>query len=322
MKHVFYIVRAAFLLLLLGYFSNTQGASNKLSCAFKSEQQFLGALPEFSSSSDPLLGYQCELTPHYSSFLGNWFPSQPYLYFSQTNRSLTSDGSAVDATNDDSSKTWRGSLAIKRFGQSQLSIFAGQKDWQQVFKAKEVIAFIPASASTPSDAIAINEGQQARINRKEESLGFSFIFPFQTEKVLTELRLQQSLINQPIQANITPFNKRSLFPARAVINEIMIISHSSHRGLNFNWHFGLGKGEITLEPENSIVFESKLNQIISLRAQLEIYYHHRFNRRWFSHITWQGGMHYWQQNADDDDFQLASGNTIEQNISLGIGFTF
>lgn len=322
MKHIFLIINTAFILLFLGFFQNAQAGSNTLSCAIKSEQQFLGALPELSHNSDPLVGYQCQLIPYYSGFLGNWFPALPHFYFSQTNRLLASSNSTELATDDDNSQAWRVAFSIKRFGQGQLSIFAGKKDWQYVLQAKEAIPFIPSNAKDPSDAITINQGQQARLNRKEDTVGFSFIFPFQDDKVLTELRLQNSIINQPIQANITPFEKRSLFAATTEIHEIMIISQSFHRGLNINWQFGLGQGKVILKPEESITFDAELGQVISLRGQLEFHYQHRFNRRWFGHLGWQGNLHYWQQSADDEDFQLASANNIEQQVFIGFGLTF
>jgi hypothetical protein len=322
MKQIFLTINTAFILLLLGSLQNAQAGSNKLSCAMKSEQPLLGGLPELSHNSDPLLGYQCHLTPHYSGFSGNWFPALPNIYVSQSNRLLTPSSSGNQATDDDTSKAWRVALSIKRLGQSQLSIFAGKNDWQYVLQAKEAIPFIPSNANDPTDAITINQGQQARINREEDTYGFSFIFPYQDDKVLTELRIQKSLINQPIQANITPFEKRSLYSAKTETNEIMIISQSFHRGLNINWQFGLGQGKVILEPKESITFDSELGQIISIKGQLEFYYQYRFNRRWFSHLGWQGNLHYWQQNVDDEDFQLASANHFEQQVFLGIGLTF
>jgi hypothetical protein len=322
MKQIFLIINAAFILLYSGYFQYAHAGSNKLSCALKSEQQFLGALPEFSHNNTPLLGYQCQLIPHYSGFLGNWFPTSPHLYISQSNRLLSTNNSADNATDDDISTAWKVAFSIKRLGQSQLSIFAEQKDWQYVLQAKEDIEFTPSNANGPNDAITIKKGQQARINRTEETFGFSFIFPFQDEKVLTELRLQKSVINQPIQANMAPFEKRSLFAAKTETHEIMIISQSFHRGLNINWQFGIGQGKVILEPKERIIFEAELGQVISLRGQLAFHYQYRINRRWFGHLGWQGNLHYWQQSANDDDFQLGSANSLEQQIFMGIGFTF
>jgi hypothetical protein len=322
MNQIFLIIRTAFILLFLGYFQNTQAGSNKLSCALKSEQQFLGALPEFSHKGDLLLGYQCQLVPNYSRFLGNWFPSLPNLYLSQVNRLSVSNNASYNATSDDVSKTWKVALSIKRFGQSQLSIFTGKKDWQQVLQAKEDIAFIPSSANSVSDAITINKGQQARLNSTEEYFGFSFILPSKGEKELTEIRLQRTIINQPIQANIISFEKSSLFTTKTETNEIIIISQSYHRGLNINWQFGLGQGKVILEPEKQINFDSESDQTMSLRGQLELYYQYRFNRRWFGHLGWQGSMYYWQQNIDDKSYKLKSVNNLKQQLFLGIGLSF
>jgi len=322
MNQIFFIIRTAFILLFLGYFQSSQAGTNKSSCALKTEQQFLGALPEFASNSDPLFGYQCRLIPNYTRFLGNWFPSLPNLYFSQVNRLSISNNTTYDATSDDVSKTWQVAFSIKRFGQSQLSIFTGKKDWQQVLQAKKAIAFVPSNANSASDAITINKGQKARLNRTEEYFGLSFILPSQGEKELTEIRLQRTIINQPIQANIISFEKSSLFGTKTDANEIIIISQSYHKGLNINWQFGLGQGKVVLEPEEQITFDSELDQIISIRGQLELYYHYRFNRRWFGHLSWQGSMYYWQQNVDDENFKLESANNLEQQLYLGIGLSF
>lgn len=322
MNQIFFIIRTAFILLFLGYFQNTQAGTNKSSCALKTEQQLLGALPDFAPNTDPLLGYQCQLIPNYSRFLGNWFPALPNLYLSQANRLSVSNNTSYNATSEDVSKAWKVAFSIKRFGQSQLSIFTGKKDWQQVLKAKEVIAFIPSNANSASDAITLNKGQQARLNRTEEYFGLSFILPPQGEKELTEMRIQKTIVNQPIQANIISFNKSSLFGTKTDANEIIIISQSYHRGLNINWQFGLGQGKVALEPEEQITFDSELDQIISIRGQLEIYYQYRFNRRWFGHLSWQGSMYYWQQNVDDENFKLESANNLEQQLYLGIGLSF
>ena len=322
MKQIFLIIKAAFILLLCGYFSNTHAGSNSLSCALKSKQQFFGALPGFSNNSTPLQGYQCQHIPYYSGFLGNWFPSLPSVYLSQSSQLLAGNNKSNSAANNDSSQAWRVALSIKRFGQSQLSIFSGKKDWRKVLQAKEAISFIPSNAQSPSDGITINNGQQALFNRTENNAGFSFIFPYQNEQTLTELRVQRAVINQPIQANVPLFEKHSLFSAETIIDEIMIISQSHHKGLNINWQFSLGTGEVTLKPQEIIKPDTELNQIISLRGQLEFYYQYRINRLWFGHAGWKGDIHYWQQNNANDDFQLASANTMEQQVFLGIGLTF
>jgi len=322
MNQISPIIKAAFILLFLGYFQNTQAGSNKLSCAIKSEQQLLGALPDFTANTDPLFGYQCQLKPKYSRFLGNWFPALPNIYYSQANRLSASSNATYNATSDDASTTWKVAFSIKRFGESQLSIFTGKKDWQQVLQAKEDIAFIPSNSNSASDAITINKGQQARLNRTEEVFGLSLILPSQGEAELTEIRIQKTIINQPIQANVTPFTKKSLFSTKTDTNEIKIISQSYHRGLNINWQLGLGQGKAILEPKEQISFETELDQIISLRGQLELYYQYRFNRRWFGHVGWQGAMIYWQQNANDENYKLETANNLEQQVFLGIGLSF
>ncbi|CCK75431.1 hypothetical protein OLEAN_C12550 [Oleispira antarctica RB-8] len=323
MNQIFLAAKATFILLFCGYLSNTHAGSNTLSCALKTDQQYLGALPEFSHNTTPLLGYQCQHIPYYSGFLGNWFPSLPNLYVSQSSRLLAiNSDSSEPATNDDSSQTWKVAFSIKRFGQSQLSIFSGQKDWQRVLQAKENITFISSSAKNENDGIRINNRQQAQFTRSETFFGLSLIFPYQSDQKLTELRLQNTIINQPIQADIAQFDKHSLFPAQTTINEIMIVSQSHHRGLNINWKFGLGKGEVQLKPKRLLNINSDFNQIISLRSHIELYYQYRINRRWMSHAGWKGDIHYWQQNTDNDDFKLASANAMEHQVFVGIGLTF
>jgi hypothetical protein len=323
MNQIFIIIKVAFIFLFLGSAANTLAGSNILSCAFKSDQQYLGALPEFSYNRAPLLGYQCQHIPYYSGFLGNWFPSLPRLYLSQSSRLLASNNQSLDSTTkNDTSQAWNIALPIKRFGQGQLSVFSGQKDWHKMLQAKEDITFIPVNAQSSNDGIKITPGQQARFKRSEGVFGLSLTFPYPQDEALTELRLQRAIINQPIQANVPQFEKRSLFSSQTHIDEIMVLSESHHKGLNINWQFSLGKGEIVLKPQDTIQVDAELNKIISLRGQLEFYYQHRINRRWFSHMGWKADVYYWQQNRQDDEFQLASANTIEQQIFLGMGLSF
>lgn len=323
MNQIFIITKAAFIFLLCGYLSNAHAGSNILSCAFKVDQQYLGALPKFSHNNTPLLGYQCQHIPYYSGFLGDWFPSLPKLYLSQSGRLLAANSdSSNTTTNDDYSRAWKVAFSIKRFGQSQLSIFSGQKSWQRFLQAKENITFIPSEANNGNNAITINDGQYAQFNRNETYFGLSLILPYKSDQKLTELRLQNTIINQPIQANISQFNKHTLFPAQTTLNEIIIISQSNHRGLNINWQFGLGQGKVLLKPKRLINIDDDFDQIISFKSQIEFYYQYRINRRWMGHLGWKAETHYWQQNKDSDDVKLMSNNTIEQQAFLGIGLTF
>lgn len=319
-------MNACFLFILLGYLPNTQAGDDKLSCALKSEQIFLGGLPNFQHNSAPLQGVQCQLNPYYSGFLGNWFPSLPQVQVSQSSRLLPSkkktDSASGDATDDDASKTWKIALSIKRFGRSQISILSGQKEWQQVLQATKSINFLPSGAKSTNDVILIADKKQARLKHEEKYYGVGLILPFQDEQILTELRVQKSIINQPIQANVSPFENHSLFTAQVEIDEIMIASQSSNNGLNINWHIGLGQGNITLEPKNLITFKSELDQVISLRGQLEFYYQYRINRKWFGHAGWKGEVHYWQQGNSDDNFQLANANNIRHQAFFGLGVNF
>ncbi|MFT7259350.1 MAG: hypothetical protein ACI9MS_001208 [Glaciecola sp.] len=64
--------------------ANTQAERTTLSCALRVDQQYLGVLLELSQNQVPVQGFQCQLIPKYSDFLGNWFPSPPSLTFSQS----------------------------------------------------------------------------------------------------------------------------------------------------------------------------------------------------------------------------------------------
>ena len=315
--------KTAFLLLIISFLSKANAGSNALSCAAKTDLQIIGAIPEFTSNNIPLQGYQCQHIPFYSGFKGNWFPSLPKLYFSQTTRFLTnaiySSESAIDT---DYSQDWKIDLSIKRFGRSQLSMIIGKKDWQQTLEAKKAVTYIPSYAKDSNDGVLINRNQNTLFKRSEDYLGLSIIFPYQSKQSLTELRAQYTLITLPVQASVISFEKHSLFSAQARINELLMISQSNHRGLNINWQMGFGIGKLTLKPEKTVNLTSEYSEILSFRGQLEIYYHHRINRLWFAHLGWKSDILYWQQSADNKDFRLANTSTIEQQMFLGLGLTF
>jgi hypothetical protein len=322
MNEVFIIIKVAFILLVCGGGSNTQAESSTLSCGLRVDQQYLGALPELSQNQAPLQGFQCQHTPKYSGFLGNWFPSSPSLTFSQSSLLLVNKHSSNSPARNDSNQTWNVSFSIKRFGRSQMSVFSGQKDWHKALKAKKNLTFIPSSAQSSSDGIEITQGQQALFNRVERYVGLSIIFPDSHEQTLTELRVQQTFINQAMQADIPLFNKYSLFPTHVNINEIIIISQSHHKGFNINWQFGLGKGNVVLKPKAITPLNSKADQIFSVRGNIELYYQYRLNRRWFTYLGWKGDFHYWRQSTDNNDVQLAHSSTLEQQVFLGVGLKF
>lgn len=290
---------------------SSHAGTDKLSCGYKLQQQYLGALPEFKANTQPLLGYRCDLKPHTSSFLGNWFPSLPNIMISQTNRQL----------GDDFNQAWQLSLAIKRMGQGQFYLAAGQDHWQQVLTSKESIPFVASNASTPSDTTLIADDQKVRLSHKKTLLGAGFRFAYQENQPLTELAFQQVVIDQPVQANVIGFEKRSLYQAMTEISEISIISESYHRGLNINWQFALGIGQVKLKPENMIPIEKDKNQVLALKGIVEVYYQYRINRRWFGYSSWIGKLHYWQQASNEESFELAPNDQAEHQFQLGLGLS-
>ena len=316
-------LKTAFLLLFIGFFAKANAGNNALSCAAKTDLQFIGAIPEFASNNIPLQGFQCQHIPFYSGFKGNWFPSPPKLYFSQTTRFVTNAiYSSETAIDSDYSQDWKADLSIKRLGRSQLSIMMGNKKWQQTLEAKKAVTHIPSYATDSDDRVIINRNQNAVFKRSEDYVGLSIVFPYDSKQGLTEIRVQHTLITQPIQANIISFEKHSLFSSQARMNELLVISQSNHKGLNINWQMGFGMGEVKMKPENAVNLAAEYSEILSLRGQLEIYYQYRINRLWFSHAGWKSDIQYWQQSADNKDFRLASAKTMEQQIFLGLGLTF
>jgi hypothetical protein len=290
----------------------TWSDSKQISCAYKIEQLTLGALPELSSSSDPFIGNLCVLEPRVSTFLGNWFPSLPRIHFSQANRQV----------GDDFNQDWLFSLAIKRLGQAQFYIATQQSQRQHVLTTKEEIPFVPQNANTSSDAVMLAEQQKVRLSHKQNQIQLGFRFAYQENQPLTELSFQQITVDQPIQANVEGFEKRSLFQSTTQISRIAIISQSYHRGLNINWQFAMGLGKVSLKPENIITIEKDKNQVIALTTGLELYYQHRLNRRWFAYGRWAGEVNYWQQATTGDNFQLAPYDLITQQVNLGLGLSF
>lgn len=310
-----------FFSLLLGLTVKANANQGTIGCALAVEKQTLGGLPEFSANSQPLIGYACDSTPRRSTYLGNWFPSLPQLSFSKTNRALNSDQDSAEA--DDYSQSWYIDLAIKRFGKSQLVLHGEQKEWQNTLTANEDIPFFSANAANLQDGTLIQNGQQARLLYSEDAFGLSFIFPYREGHPLTSLTLQQRFITQPIQANIAGLPKRSLYNAHTRLTEVGISSKSYEKGFNLNWGVALAVGDITPDSEAIANSNSEYNEVFSVYAGLELYYQHRFNRRWFTFGRWQGDIHYWRQGKNDnEDYQLAEVNNIEQRLHLGLGFSF
>jgi len=308
----------SFFCLFISYHSAASQGS--VACALAVENQTLGGLPEFSANSQPLIGYSCGLTPRRSTYLGNWFPSLPQLSFSRTSRLLGSDN---DSDTDDYSQSWYADLAIKRIGDGQLVLHGGQKEWQKTLTANEDIPFFTSNVASVTDGVIIQQDQQAHLLYAEDVIGLSFVFPYREGHPLTSLTLQQRFITQPIQANIAELPKRSLYNTHARLTEIGISSKSYKKGFNVNWGVALAAGDITIDSEAIVENSSEYNEIFSVYAGLELYYQHRFNRRWFAFGRWQGDIHYWRQGKNDnEDYQLAEVNNIEQRLHLGLGVSF
>lgn len=315
--------KTAFIFLFVSFVSKVNAGNNALSCAMKADLQVMGAIPAFTSNNIPLQGYQCQHAPFYSGFRGNWFPSLPKLYFSQTTRFLTNTiYSAESSMETDYSQDWKVDFSIKRLGRSQLSVFISKTKWQQTLQANKAVINIPSNATTSQDGVIINRNQNYVFKRSEDQLGLSVIFPYQSKQGLTGIRVQHTSITQPAQANINTFEKYSLYSAKININELLLISQSNHRGLNINWQVGVGIGRVSLIPEKAVRIPPEYSEILSLRGQFEIAYHHRINRLWFGHAGWKSNISYWQQSADKSEFRLTNARTLEQQIFLGLGLTF
>jgi hypothetical protein len=301
-----------FIIFSLCLTSNVFAGTDKLACASIAEQNSLGGLPDFNSDTTAYLGYRCDLQPRVSSFLGNWLPSLPSISIFQANKIRSSDFH----------QGIKFELAIKRIGHSQLYFSLGQTKSQQVLSASEDIPFVSVAANDFNDAVNISKDQKARLSQEKTYWGLGFKIPYQDNQPLTGILFQQSKIDQPIQANIPTFEKRSLFQAQAHISELSIISESRHRGLNFNWQFGLGMGKVILEPSKVIHFSKDLDQIMTLKGMFEIYYQYRISRRWYAYSSWQSHIRYWQQMTNDDEFQLAPNNQLTHQGNIGFGLSF
>lgn len=291
---------------------NSHAGTDKVFCGYQLQQQYLGALPELEANRQSLRGYRCDLKPHISSFLGNWFPSVPNIMIRQT----------IGQQSDDTNQAWQLSLSIKRLGQGHFYLAAEQDDWQKTLTAKESITLVASNALTESNTTLISDSQKVRLKHKKNQWGVGFRFAFQEDQPLTELAFRQVKIDQPVQANVIGFDKRSLYQAITEISEMGIISESYHRGLNINWQFALGIGQVKLKPENIIPIEKDKNHILAFNTMIEIYYQYRINRRWFGYSSWIGNFHYWQQPSNEESFELAPNNQTEHQFQLGLGLNF
>lgn len=310
----------SFFSLLIVIHSNANANLSSFGCALNAEQNNFGALPGFSANTQPLIGYFCELKPKRSTYLGNWFPSLPQLFISQTKPILSTDN---NATADDYSQSWYADLAIKRIGDSQLVLHLGQKKWQQALKANEDILFFSSNTSGIQNAISIQQGQQALLAYNESRIGLSFILPYREHQPLTRLTLQQYEIEQPIQADIADLPQQSLYNSQINLTEIRVNSGSYNKGFNFNWGIALAVGDIRIDSDAVAQSSAEDNEILSIYGALELYYQYRFNRRWFAFSRWQGEIRYWRQGkGDNPDYQLPEANNIEQQLHLGLGLRF
>jgi hypothetical protein len=300
---------------------NTHANQGTIGCSLTAERHTFGSLPEFTANSQPLIGYSCELKPRRSTYLGNWFPSLPQVSISQTNRILTNAENSPEA--DDYSQSWHIGLAIKRIGDSQLVLHGGKKKEQQTLTANENITFSSSNASSIQDVIIIQQGQQARMIHTKNELGLSFIFPYRDHQPLTRITLQQYIIAQPIQANLAGFPNRSLYNAQARLTELGIYSKAYHKGFNFNWGIALAAGDVSFDSDAVAKDSEDYSEIFNVYGILELYYQHNFNRRWFAFSRWQSEINYRQQGKKDNpEYQLAEDNNIEQQLHLGLGFSF
>lgn len=296
----------------------TPAAANQdtISCDLTARQQNLGALPNFEQSSTPLTGFSCQSTPYISSYLGNWFPSLPHIMYSQSTRS--------QADIDDYNQQWGASLGIKRIAQGQLYIFANQSLSRSTLESNKDINFVPKNISSANQAISLNKHQQIRLSHQQSSWGIGLQFPYIPDQPLTKVLLRQTIIDQPMQANIQGFNDRSLFEVTAKLTEVEIGKQSFHRGFNVNWQITMGLGDVEMEPKNltTAALNTEQDKIISLGSEIEIYYQHRINRRWFTYARGVGEIQYWHQSAKDENFELETYRWLEYQAHLGIGMSF
>lgn len=292
-----------------------------LGCALNAEQFNLGALPELSRDDRSLYGYSCELIPRYSTFKGNWLPTLPRILISQTSKSSSNNDSTSDAGNFQ--QVWKAELAIKRLGHSHLVIRGGQKKSEHTLKAQEEIPYFSNSASSPQEAILIQQDQKAIFEYSENSAGIAFVFPYRPHQPLTELFLQHIVIQQPVQANLLNLPKRSLYKAEIRLTELGVRSWSNNNGFNINWDVALASGDISLESKVANQITDKEDDALSIRASLELHYQHKINRTWFAFTNWRGGIHSWKQAKDKSEtFQISQANNTEYTIRLGTGFKF
>lgn len=287
-----------------------------VSCAAEAQQQTLGALPSLNTSNTPLVGFNCQTNPYTSSYLGNWFPSLPEITYSQGRRSHN--------VIDDIKQDWGISLGIKRIAQGQFYIFASQNLAKFTVEANNNISFIPKNSESSQQAVLINTKQNIRISHQKDSWGFGLQFPFIENQPLTKVFFRQSNIDQPMQADIFGMPERSLFETTTQLSEIEIASQSFHRGLNINWKFAMGMGEIEVEPKalTTSTINKEQNKIISLSSGLEAYYHYRINRRWFAYTRGTTEIHYWHQAASDENFELEAYQRLMYQADIGIGMSF
>lgn len=298
-----------------GYTHASQGS---LGCGINVDQHLFGGLPGFTANTKAMLGYQCELKPRRSTYLGNWFPSLPHLSFSQTKRHLNNNPSAPEA--DDYDQRWYVDLAIKRIGDSQLVVHAEHVRNQQALTASEDISFFSNTVSDINDAIIIQQNQPALVTHTEKNIGLAFMFPYRDHQPLTHLTLQYRTISQPIQANIADLPNRSLYNTDTRLTELGIKSQSYHRGFNLNWGLALAAGDTRIDSSLVAKQSDGYDEIFSMMGELELYYQYRINRRWFAFTYWQGGIQYSRQGkTDNPGYQLAEFQHLQQRVSLGIG---
>lgn len=304
------------LLALLCFCAPAAANQNTISCDLTARQQKLGALPNLEQSNTMLAGFSCQSQPYISSYLGNWLPSLPEIMYSQSTRS--------QEDTDDYNQQLGASLGIKRIAQGQLYIFANHSLSRSTLESNKDINFVTKSTNSANQVIPLNKHQRIRLSHKQDSWGIGLQFPYIPGQPLTKITLRQTIINQPIQANVQGFADRSLFETTAKLTELEIGNQSLHRGLNINWQITMGLGDVELEPKNltTAAQDTEQDKIISLGSEIEVYYQHRINRRWFTYARGVTEIKYWQQSAKDKNFELESYRWLEYQAHLGIGVSF
>ena len=282
--------------------------ADALRCGLGVRHHGFGGLPEFRLKHAIFPTYDCAYRSQTPRYYGRWFPTRPNLHFSQ---------SLPNNSDEELSfyQSWQVQLPLIRLKKSTIYLNWKHQDGRQIASTQEIIQYLPET-QRPS---LLAEGQSTQLSQQHDEYAFSVHFPASRQQAITRISLQHTQLKHPLQSNVENQAKRSLYPANITLNEIIVGRHKTHKGMNFNWHVGIGSGDVSLAPSAQAPSKDKENSVISFRGQISLSYHLRLNRKTRAYVEGSRALLSWRQiSGNNTRLQLPNTHYWNDTLSVGI----